>query len=98
MKQQQYDVKSKQLEILAVTYSHLKNKIFSGQNKLQMNQVKERMSEAEKNNSPRRQFVGQKDPLEKGMDSHSSILPKQFHGQRSLEGCSLWRSQKAGHD
>ena len=34
MKQQQYDVKSKQLEILAVTYSHLKNEIFSGQNKL----------------------------------------------------------------
>lgn len=26
MKQQQYDVKSKQLEILAVTYSHLKKR------------------------------------------------------------------------
>lgn len=48
MKQQQYDVKSKQLEIWGETQN-------SGQNKLQMNQVEDRMSEAEKNNSPRRQ-------------------------------------------
>ena len=29
------------------------------------------------------------DPLEKGMATHSSILPGDFHGQRSLAGYSL---------
>ena len=34
------------------------------------------------------QFLGQKDPLEKGIATHSSILPGKFHGQRSLLGYS----------
>ena len=34
--------------------------------------------------------LGWKDPLEKGMASHSSILPGEFHGQRSLVGYSPW--------
>ena len=33
--------------------------------------------------------VGWEDPLEKGMATHSSILLGEFHGQRSLVGCSL---------
>ena len=36
------------------------------------------------------QSMGQEDPLEKGMANHSSILPGEFHGQRSLEGYSPW--------
>ena len=31
------------------------------------------------------QSLGQEDPLEKGMATHSSILPGEFHGQRILE-------------
>ena len=34
------------------------------------------------------QSLGQEDPLEKGMATHSSILLGEFHGQRSLEGYS----------
>ena len=30
------------------------------------------------------------DPLEKGMATHSSVLPGEFHGQRSLSGYSPW--------
>ena len=33
-------------------------------------------------------FLGQEDPLEKEMATHSSILPEEFHGQRSLAGYS----------
>ena len=33
--------------------------------------------------------LGQEDSLEKGMDTHM-FLPGEFHGQRSLEGYSLW--------
>ena len=32
--------------------------------------------------------LGWEDPLEEGMATHSSILPGEFHGQRSLEGYS----------
>ena len=39
------------------------------------------------------QSLGQKDPLEKEMATHSSILGG-FHGQRSLAGYSPW----VGHD
>ena len=43
------------------------------------------------------QSLGQDDPLERGMASHSSILflPGESHGQGSLEGYSPWvaRSQ-----
>ena len=34
------------------------------------------------------QSLGQKDPLEKEMATHSSILGWEIHGQRSLAGCS----------
>ena len=34
--------------------------------------------------------LGGKDPLDKGMATLSSILPGEFHGQRSLEGYSPW--------
>ena len=36
------------------------------------------------------QSLGQEDLLEKGMATHSSILPGEFHGQRSLVGYSPW--------
>ena len=36
------------------------------------------------------QSLGQEDPLEKGMATHSSILARKFHGQRSLAGQSPW--------
>ena len=32
--------------------------------------------------------LGQEDPLEEEMATHSSILPGEFHGQRSLVGYS----------
>ena len=35
-------------------------------------------------------FLGWKDPLEKGMATHSGSLPGEFHGRRSLEGYSPW--------
>ena len=36
------------------------------------------------------QSLGQEDPLGKVMGTHSSILAGEFHGQRSLVGCSPW--------
>ena len=36
------------------------------------------------------QSLGQEDPLEKEMATHSSILLGRFHGQRSLVGYSPW--------
>ena len=36
------------------------------------------------------QFLGEEDPLEKEMATHSVFLPAAFHGQRSLVGYSLW--------
>ena len=36
------------------------------------------------------QSVGQEDPLEKETVTHSSILPGESHGWRSLEGYSPW--------
>ena len=36
------------------------------------------------------QSLGREDPLEKGLATHSSILPRKFCGQRSLVGYSLW--------
>ena len=48
------------------------------------------------------QFLGQDNPVEKGMAAHSSIL---VHGQRNLTGYSPWghrvqsmESQRVGHD
>ena len=40
---------------------------------------------------------GWKDPLEKGMATHSSILPEEFHGQRNLAGYSPWGCNRVGH-
>ena len=34
--------------------------------------------------------LGQDDPLENGMATHSSILAWRIHGQRSLVGYSTW--------
>ena len=34
--------------------------------------------------------LGREDPLEKAMATHSSILPRESHGQRSLVGYSPW--------
>ena len=34
-------------------------------------------------------------PLEKGMATHSSILAGEFHGQRSLAGCSAWGQKES---
>ena len=42
--------------------------------------------------------LGQEDPLETEMATHSSILSGKSHGQRSLVGYSSWGSQKVGHD
>ena len=36
------------------------------------------------------QSLGWEDLLEKGMATHSSILPREFHGHGSLVGCSPW--------
>jgi len=39
-----------------------------------------------------------KDPLEKGMATHSSTLAWKSHGQRSLVGYSLWGQKRVGHN
>ena len=44
------------------------------------------------------QSLSQEGPLEKGTPTHSSVLPGEFHGQRSLAGYSPWGSQTAGND
>ena len=40
------------------------------------------------------QFLGQEDPLEKGMVIHSSILVWESHGQKRLVGGGLWGCQE----
>ena len=40
----------------------------------------------------------QKDPLEKRMTAHYSILPGKSHGQRSLLGYSPWDHKRVGHN
>ena len=42
--------------------------------------------------------LGLEDLLEKGMATHSSILPGEFHGQRSLVGYSPWGSQRVEYN
>ena len=42
--------------------------------------------------------LGQEDPLEKEIATHSSILVWRVHGQRSLEGYSSWCCKRVGHD
>ena len=41
------------------------------------------------------QFLGQEDPLEKGMGIRSSILAWRIHGLRSLVGYSPWGGKKS---
>ena len=43
------------------------------------------------------QFLGQEDPLEEEMATHSSILAWSLHGQRGLAGYSPW-GRRVGHD
>ena len=42
--------------------------------------------------------LGQEDPLEKEMATHSSILAWKIPGQRSLVVYGPWGSKKVGHD
>ena len=39
--------------------------------------------------------LGQKDPLEKEMATHTIFLPGEFHGQRSLVGYSPWSCKES---
>ena len=41
------------------------------------------------------QSLGLKDPLEKGIATHSSILAGKSHGQSSLVGYSPWGSKES---
>ena len=36
------------------------------------------------------QSLGREDPLKMEMATHSNILDREFHGQRSLAGCRQW--------
>ena len=42
--------------------------------------------------------LGQEDPLEKEVGTHSSTLAWESHGQRSQVGYSLWGRKKVGRD
>ena len=42
--------------------------------------------------------MGWNDSLEKGMITHSGVLPGESHGQRRLAGYSLWGSQRVEYD
>ena len=44
------------------------------------------------------QSLGQEDPLEEGMVTHSMFLPWKSHGQRSLEGYSPQSYKRVRHD
>ena len=44
------------------------------------------------------QSMGQEDPLEKKMATHSSILAWTKNGHRSLVGYSPWGHKRVGHD
>ena len=44
----------------------------------------------------RAQSLGQKDPLEKGMAIHSSILAWKSHGQKDLMSYSTWSRKELG--
>ena len=39
--------------------------------------------------------LGREDPLEKGMSTHSIVLPAEFHGQRVLAGDSPQSSKES---
>ena len=44
------------------------------------------------------QSLGPEDHLEEGMATHSSFLPRKFHGQRSLLGYGPWGLHEVGRN
>ena len=44
---------------------------------------------------PRFWYPGREDPLEKGMATHSSLLFREFHEQKSLVGYSQWGQKES---
>ena len=42
--------------------------------------------------------LGWEDPLKEEMATHSSILAREVHGQRSLVGYGPWSCKRVGHD
>jgi len=40
-------------------------------------------------------LLGWEDPTKKGMTTHSVLLPRESHGQRSLVGYSPWGHKKS---
>ena len=44
------------------------------------------------------QSLGWEDPLEKEMATHSGILAWRSHGERSLEGYTVYGVARVGHD
>ena len=52
------------------------------------------MAQTVKNLPAMQETWGQEDPLEKEIATHPSILPGEFHGQRSLADYSPWRPWK----
>ena len=52
-----------------------------------MAQTVKKLSAMQKTQVP---SLGQEDPLEKEMATHSVFLPGESHGQKSLEGYSSW--------
>ena len=65
--------------------------------------VKPEIEKKEKKNPPVTQetwvqSLGQEDPLEKGMATHSNTLAGRSHGQRSLAGYSPWGCKRVRLD
>ena len=48
------------------------------------------LSTMQKSQETRFRSLGQEDPLETGMAAHSSTVPGEAHGQRSLVGYRPW--------
>ena len=44
------------------------------------------------------QSLGQEDPLEEGMATHSSVLAWEISWTGSLAGCSPWGCKRVGHN
>ena len=44
------------------------------------------------------QSLGQEDPLEQEMATHSPVFPRKFHEQRSWVGYSSWGYKRVGYD
>ena len=44
------------------------------------------------------QSLGQEDPLRREWLPTPIFLPEEFHGQRSLAGCSPWGRKRVRHD